>query len=117
MRIRASAVLALACLGCSGPPSNPGPPFDRELVVVMGRNQSARPGAPLVEPIVLELRDVSGAPVANAQLQFHVTRGGGRLLNVAGRTDQRGQASVVWLLGAGQEAQQLQLQRVFALYL
>lgn len=79
-----------------------GPTLER----IGGGGQSGVIGAELVDPIRVRLADADGAPLANEQIVFRITKGNGRLdpANASGRalvtrTDAAGVASAVWSLG------------------
>ncbi|RMD99040.1 MAG: hypothetical protein D6814_06315, partial [Calditrichaeota bacterium] len=72
-----------------------------KIVKISGDNQSGAAGQPLAQPLVVELRDVNDNPVANAEVNFVVTQGGG-YLDVAQpmMTGADGRASVMLTVGS-----------------
>ncbi len=84
------------------------PPDAFQLTVVSGNNQSARVGAILPEPIVVQVARPDGLPLANKLVMFEVIRSDGRVRTdgisftnqpIQVRTDANGQASASWELG------------------
>ncbi len=95
----AVAVLALAC--GSDQLLLPGDAQPAALAIVDGNNQSAQVGAPLAEAVVVRVTDATGRPVAGAEVTFRVTSSsGGELSPATALTDNTGQASAEWALGA-----------------
>ena len=54
-------------------------PRPSEVAIISGDNQRAAPGAILVQPLVVEVRDQYGNPLPNAAVTFTVTAGEGKL--------------------------------------
>ncbi len=82
------------------------PQAGQHVILVSGTGQVAEPGDLLPKPLVVQLLDAKGDPVANRPVHFAVVRGEGRLENLpsAGRTldvvtDDDGLASVLFRLG------------------
>ena len=78
-------------------------PRPYELVVVSGEHQQGTPGAALVRPLVVEVRDQYGKPLPDATVIFKVTAGDGK---VSGKyttervtTDAEGRVAVTLTLG------------------
>ena len=69
--------------------------------IVSGNEQVGSPGAPLPQPLVVEVVDGSGNPVVGAAVTWVVTAGGGSLEPPTGTTDEAGRASTTWTLGPG----------------
>ena len=69
------------------------------LVKVSGDNQTGHTGAALAHPLVVEVRDTNGDPVAGATVTFTVTGGGGLVNPETTRTNQSGRASSRLTLG------------------
>jgi len=67
------------------------------LVYVSGDNQPAAAGAALPNPLVVQLLDGGGNPVAGGSATFTVASGGGSLSAVA--TSPKGQSQAAWTLG------------------
>ena len=73
------------------------------VIVVAGSGQTAAIGAPMPEPLMVELRDATGAPVAGRPVVFRVTLGNGSLAGgkraLAITTDAAGRAQTTFTLG------------------
>ena len=67
--------------------------------IISGENQQDLPGAPLVNPFVVEVRDQFDNPFSGAQVTFAVTSGGGRLSVTTATTDSNGRAESTLTLG------------------
>ncbi|HEV2146872.1 MAG TPA: Ig-like domain-containing protein [Longimicrobiaceae bacterium] len=102
--VRAAAALALLVLAaaCDGP-TDPRP--DRNppalVEVVSGDDQKGAASTLLPAPLVLRVRNTSGQPVRNVEVQWTIRSGGGSLSAISSRTDDAGEASVRWTLGPG----------------
>jgi hypothetical protein len=102
---RTLSLLALSALGCGTDALAPDRPdigkvaLPRVLRVqaVGGRAQHAYPGHVLPEPLVVELRDGNGHPVARAPVEWSATVGA--ILPAALTTDSLGRASAEWTMG------------------
>ena len=64
-----------------------------------GDNQSGEIGTPLTQPMVVEVRDSNGSPLAGTSVDFAVTSGGGSISPARAVTDANGQASTTVTLG------------------
>ena len=62
----------------------------KTLEIISGENQQGLPGAPLVNPFVVEVLDLSNNPLPGVQVTFSVTSGGGRLSATTATTDSDG---------------------------
>ncbi len=71
-----------------------------EAEVVAGNGQQGEPGAPLPQPLVLELRDRLGTPAADVEVAFGVAAGDGIVDPEAMVTGANGTASATWTLGS-----------------
>lgn len=78
-----------------------------QVILISGNNQSALAGGFLTEPLVVEVRNSSGTPIANAPVSFFVSQGAGMLFQSqsgAGaarmeiRTDSNGRAQLLFRL-------------------
>ena len=78
------------------------------LARVSGNGQSARPSSALPLPIVVRVTDQFGNPVSGATVQWTVTVGGGSVTPTSGVTNQAGQASTTWTMGAADGADSLE---------
>jgi hypothetical protein len=74
------------------------------IQVVSGDHQSGVIGSTLAAPVVAQVSDAQGNPVANQTIVFKVTENNGILNNdapsVAATTNAQGQAQVTWALGS-----------------
>ena len=83
------------------------PPIPKTLVKISGDNQQGTSGTALLNPLVVEVRDLSGNPLPNVIVKFTVISGSGKLSkrftaeNVT--TDVRGQAESILTLGTNPE--------------
>ena len=92
-------ILGAACaaaLACSGEPL--AAPSRGHIAVSSGNAQRGSPGKPLEEPIVVTVRDPSGAPVPNVRVSW-IADDGGSIDPVTGVTDITGTVSALWTLG------------------
>ena len=94
--ILALCLTLLSCSGSEGPaaPSGPG-----TLTILEGNAVSAPAGTVVPLGPSFELLDAGGEPVVGASVQLEVLEGGGRLAAPSLKTDARGQASGIWVLG------------------
>ena len=78
------------------------PPIPKKIVKISGDNQQSTSGT-IINPLVIEVRDLSGNPLSNVAVEFRVIFGSGRLdkrfttQNIT--TDARGQAESILTLG------------------
>ncbi|MEN8165888.1 MAG: DUF4082 domain-containing protein [Pseudomonadota bacterium] len=70
------------------------------MTKVSGDNQTGDVGAPLTQPMVVEVRDANGGPLAGTAVDFAVTSGGGSIAPATAVTDANGQAFATLTLGA-----------------
>ncbi|WP_419948060.1 leucine-rich repeat domain-containing protein [Candidatus Palauibacter sp.] len=70
------------------------------VVVWSGGGQWGVAGKPLPEPVVAQVLDDAGAPVAGARVRFAPRAGSGSAMPESVRSDSLGLASTVWTLGA-----------------
>lgn len=95
-------VIALVLAGlaaCGGGGSEPtGPPVAASLVLISGGDQIGPVGAPLSQPIIVEVRSQQG-PLPGAGVNFVVEGGTGSVSRSLVVTDALGAASVTWFLG------------------
>jgi hypothetical protein len=75
------------------------PPTPAAIVKVSGDGQSGQVGTTLGNPLVVEVRDGQGAPLAGVTVNFAVTGGGASLSPATGLTGATGQAQTVVTLG------------------
>jgi hypothetical protein len=86
------AVVAAVLLGCSSDSSGPGPaPVPAAVVVVSGDNQNAVLLEQAAEPLVAQVNDASGRPVAGVTVAWSISGGGSgstgtAVTDAAGRT-------------------------------
>ena len=64
-----------------------------------GNGQVGLVGQPLALPIVVHVSDQSGTSLTNAVVEWTVLTGGGSVSAVTSRTDDNGNASVIWTMG------------------
>lgn len=80
------------------------------ITLISGDGQQAVANAKLAEPVVVEVTDADGNPIANSQLTGHVTRSDGQLsdnpdipnpdgIRADFTTDAEGRATIYWTLG------------------
>lgn len=104
--ILAWAVLLLLAISCGGgggdeTPTPPPPPAPNALSKVAGDGQTAAPGAKVAVAPEVVVVDSAGAPMADTEVAFAVTAGGGSVQVTSARTDAAGHASCgAWTLGS-----------------
>lgn len=79
----------------------------RVLRYASGDGQRATGGEPLPAPLVVELLDGGGQPVAGELVRFQVTSGGGSMAAPQTTTDPSGKAQMEWTLGPTAGAQEV----------
>lgn len=100
--------LLLVGPGACDQPTDGGGGEPASLVVVSGDDQTGRAGQALPAPVVFELRDGDGQPVASRAVSFTIRSGGGRVDPMNASTGADGRASTTWTLGDAVGTQQLQ---------
>ena len=70
------------------------------VAVISGDGQQGVPGVALAQPLVVEVRDQYGDPVAGATVVFTVTAGGGTLSDTTVTTNADGRAATTLTLGS-----------------
>ena len=70
------------------------------VVLWSGGGQWGVAGEPLPEPVVAQVLDDAGAPVAGARVRFELRAGSGSVMPESVRSDSLGLVSTVWTLGA-----------------
>jgi adhesin/invasin len=70
------------------------------MTAISGSGQTAPPGQTLPAPLVVELRDAFGNPVAGWAVQWTVDSGGGSVSPPSNPTNAAGRAQTQWTLGA-----------------
>jgi acetyl esterase/lipase len=88
----------LALWGCQGPDVGPSRP-PAHLEVVTGGGQIGTAGQALGEAIVARVTDADGRAVPEVLVTFAAAGEGGVLAPGSRRTDERGEAQAVWILG------------------
>jgi adhesin/invasin len=68
--------------------------------IVSGNRQTGDPGTLLPQPLVVQVADAAGNPVAGAAVAWIITGGGGSLDPQTSTTDASGRASSSWTLGS-----------------
>jgi hypothetical protein len=101
--LRAIMVLSLVSAGAACAPHEPETlvQANRTLAVVSGNYQYGWADAPLAEPVVFEVRDLSGVPLPGAAVRFRVISGGGHVDAGEATCDGQGRAGVNWTAGVG----------------
>jgi hypothetical protein len=95
------AILGIITLpACGGSDTVVAPPTRATGIAIVGGNgQSDTAGRMLAVPLAVVVRDNTGAPAANVQVEWTVTTGGGTLSASSLLSDGQGNASVKWTLG------------------
>ena len=70
------------------------------ITKVSGDNQSGLPGAPLAQPLVVEVRDGLGNVIADRDVTWVVGTGGGSVSPANTTTNAEGRATTTWTLGS-----------------
>jgi serine protease len=89
-----TAGVSLAACGGSDPSRIPA-----AIVPVSGNNQTGAAGAALTQPLLVQVNDKSGDPIAGVKVNFSAGTGSGTLQPATATTNRQGQASAVWTLG------------------
>lgn len=110
--VRFSALAStLALWACDGSALRVVPEDPAALVVVGGDGQSARSGAPVPEPLVVQVLDDVGNPVPDVEVRFSIVEGSGaRVSSEVAVTDLRGTAAAGWWIGVGGGPQAVEAQ-------
>jgi hypothetical protein len=72
-----------------------------QFVLVSGHNQSGAANTTLPNPVVVRLLDDSQNPLAGERVYFRIVSGGGATDRSEALTDNAGEVSVTWRIGAG----------------
>ena len=99
-RSLALCACVLLLWSCSDGPSEPDDAFDVEVALVSGNDQVGPAGQELPQPLVAEVLNGAGNPVADVLVNFRVVSGGGRAYAGTARTDQQGRVQDYWTLGS-----------------
>ncbi len=75
----------------------PGGVHAQGISIVSGNGQLLQEQFLSTTPLVVQIRDATGRPIAGAQVAWAVTQGSGTVVNQAGSTDGNGQASTYFL--------------------
>lgn len=78
-----------------------------DLLVAQGNNQSAKPSAPLPNPIVIRVVGPNNAPMKGIAVAFQVIAGGGLISPQSAITNALGEVTARWTLGAAAGGQTL----------
>lgn len=93
----ATALLVAGALGgCSN--NSTAPPVPDAMTVVAGDGQVALPGAALPESTIIRLVDITGNPVPNYPIEWHLTVMGGKVSPASPTTDANGRVAALWTL-------------------
>lgn len=95
------AAIAAVLVACEKPDK----PTATAVIAVSGNRQEGLVGAALAQPLVVQVSDQYGDPVAGASVTFAVSAGGGSVSSGTATTSANGQASATWTLGATVGAQ------------
>ncbi|UCD25104.1 MAG: hypothetical protein JSW51_04040, partial [Gemmatimonadota bacterium] len=82
--------------GCGGDSTSPA---TISIAADSGTRQSAFRGTKLAEPIVVLVRDQTGAAIANRMVQFSTASGNGTVDSAVAFTDATGRARTGWTVG------------------
>jgi mono/diheme cytochrome c family protein len=98
--LKVAAITLLFTAGCNRAPKTAEPPkaFGAALVEVSGGKQAVAIGTVLDQPVVVQVNDAQGAPVANALVSIRVP-GGGAATPASGLTGADGQFTSAVALG------------------
>ena len=98
------AFVVLLLSACSDSPAAPTDAAVVQLVLISGDAQAGPAGQELPQPLVAEVRNAFGNPIADQVVVFRVVSGGGRAYAGAARSDAQGRVQDYWTLGpvAGQ---------------
>ncbi len=77
------------------------------LALSSGGGQTGAPSAALAGPIVVQVTDAGGNPIAGTTVTFAILTGGGSMVPASGVSNLAGQVQTVWTLGPGLGAQSL----------
>jgi hypothetical protein len=91
------ALVALIGAGCSTDPAQ-APPVPASIAKVAGAT-SATLGDRLADPVVVEVRDAAGEPMAGVTVNFEVMAPGAAIERTEAVTDTEGRAGTGWRLG------------------
>ncbi len=86
-------------------------PLQARLIVASGANQTGAVATVLAHPVIVQLTELGGAPIAAQAVTFTVKAGGGTVTST-GSTGQDGKASALWQLGTNVAAQQIEVKSV-----
>ncbi len=97
-RLCAALAIAATLAACSSSGST-GPQVAASLRKISGDLQSGAAGSDLPNPLVVQVKDQSGVPMAGVTVAWAVTAGGGSVSRASTVTDATGVAQVTWTLG------------------
>ncbi|MGI8498700.1 MAG: Ig-like domain-containing protein [Gemmatimonadaceae bacterium] len=99
LRVWKALALATMLAACSSSGST-GPQVATSLRKVSGDLQMGAAGSDLTNPLVVQVKDQSGQPMAGVTVTWAVTAGGGSVSRSSTVTDATGVAQVTWTLGS-----------------
>ncbi len=99
LRVWKALALATMLAACSSSGST-GPQVATSLRKVSGDLQMGAAGIDLTNPLVVQVKDQSGQPMAGVTVTWAVTAGGGSVSRSSTVTDATGVAQVTWTLGS-----------------
>lgn len=103
----AIAATALFHLGCGDGVGLPDEGVPTEIKAFSGDDQTGSAGTTLGKPVVVQVTDRSGRPVANQSVAFAPASGSGSVTPASVKTDNQGKASTAWTLGGSAGPQSL----------
>jgi VCBS repeat-containing protein len=111
-RRRCAALVAIAAtalfhLGCGDGVGLPDEGVPTEIKAFSGDDQTGPAGGTLAQPVVVQVTDRSGRPVASQSVAFAPTSGSGSVTPASVTTDNQGKASTAWTLGPAAGPQSL----------
>jgi len=108
--------LGAGLLGCGGGGSGGDTGTERKQIasvrLAAGDGQSATVGTELPNPLVAQLLDSSGQPIAGQVVNFRVTTGGGSVFAGAASSDAGGIVRERWTLGTGAGPQRVEVRAI-----
>ncbi len=85
----------------------PQPPVAASISLISGNNQQSEVQAPLPAPIEVSVKDQYGNPFPGVKLTIDIEKGGGVISPSNPTTNHDGKASIIWVLGNKEGAQEL----------
>jgi hypothetical protein len=99
-RLLFGAVVVAFTVSCiRDAPTSPRPAGEPVLRLVSGADQTAAVGSALTAPVIVEVAEAQGRPLARREVDVFVLHGRGVLRDSTLLTDARGRAQIAWTLG------------------